>query len=32
VSTQLYRARRKLIEQLGPDHPFIRDDPEGGSS
>lgn len=32
VSTQLHRARRKLIEQLGPDHPFSRDDPEGGSS
>ena len=32
VSTQLHRARRKLIEQLGPDHPFTRDDPEGGSS
>jgi RNA polymerase sigma factor (sigma-70 family) len=32
VSAQLYRARRKLIEQLGPDHPFARDDPEGESS
>jgi RNA polymerase sigma-70 factor, ECF subfamily len=32
VSVQLHRARRKLIEQLGPDHPFARDDPEGGSS
>jgi RNA polymerase sigma factor (sigma-70 family) len=32
VSTQLYRARRKLIAQLGPDHPFTRDDSEGASS
>jgi RNA polymerase sigma factor (sigma-70 family) len=32
VSAQLHQARRKLIEQLGPDHPFSRDDPEGGSS
>ncbi len=32
VSARVYRARRKLIEQLGPDHPFARDDPEGGSS
>ena len=32
VSAQVHRARRKLIEQLGPDHPFARDDPEGGSS
>jgi RNA polymerase sigma-70 factor, ECF subfamily len=32
VSTQLHRARRKLIAQLGPDHPFTRDDPEGASS
>ena len=32
VSAQLHRARRKLIEQLGPDHPFARDDPEGESS
>lgn len=32
VSVQLHRARRKLIEQLGPDHPFARDDPEGESS
>lgn len=32
VSAQLQRARRKLIEQLGPDHPFARDDPEGASS
>jgi RNA polymerase sigma-70 factor, ECF subfamily len=31
VSAQLYRARRKLIAQLGPDHPFTRDDPEGAS-
>jgi RNA polymerase sigma-70 factor, ECF subfamily len=32
VSAQLHRARRKLIEQLGPDHPFARGDPEGASS
>jgi RNA polymerase sigma factor (sigma-70 family) len=32
VSAQLHRARRNLIKQLGPDHPFPRDDPEGGSS
>lgn len=32
VSAQLHRARRNLIKQLGPDHPFARDDPEGGSS
>jgi RNA polymerase sigma-70 factor, ECF subfamily len=32
VSAQLHRARRKLIEQLGPDHPFARDRPEGESS
>jgi RNA polymerase sigma-70 factor (ECF subfamily) len=32
VSAQLDRARHKLIEQLGPDHPFARDDPEGESS
>lgn len=32
VGAQLYRARRRLIEQLGPDHPFARDDPEGESS
>jgi RNA polymerase sigma-70 factor (ECF subfamily) len=32
VSAQLHQARRKLIEQLGPDHPFARDDPEGESS
>jgi RNA polymerase sigma factor (sigma-70 family) len=32
VGAQLHRARRKLIEQLGPDHPFARDDPEGASS
>lgn len=32
VSTQLHRARRKLIAQLGPDHPFPHDDPEGPSS
>jgi RNA polymerase sigma factor (sigma-70 family) len=32
VGAQLHRARRKLIEQLGPDYPFARDDPEGESS
>ena len=32
VSAQLHQARRRLIEQLGPDHPFARDDPEGDSS
>lgn len=32
ASAQLHRARRNLIKQLGPDHPFARDDPEGGSS
>jgi RNA polymerase sigma-70 factor (ECF subfamily) len=32
VGTQLHRARRTLIEQLGPDHPFAHDDPEGESS
>ena len=32
VSAQLHRARRKLIAQLGPEHPFTRDDPEGASS
>ena len=32
VSAQLHRVRRKLIAQLGPDHPFTRDDPEGASS
>jgi RNA polymerase sigma-70 factor (ECF subfamily) len=32
VSAQLHQARRKLIEQLGPDHPFARGDPEGASS
>lgn len=31
VSAQLHRARRKLIAQLGPDHPFIGDDSEGAS-
>jgi RNA polymerase sigma-70 factor, ECF subfamily len=31
VSAQLHRARRKLIAQLGPDHPFTCDDPEGAS-
>ena len=32
VSAHLHRVRRKLIAQLGPDHPFERDDPEGASS
>jgi RNA polymerase sigma-70 factor, ECF subfamily len=32
VSTHLHRARRKLIAQLGPDHPFTHDDPGGASS
>jgi len=32
VSAQLHQARHKLIEQLGPDHPFARDDLEGESS
>ena len=32
VSVHLHRVRRKLIVQLGPDHPFTRDDPEGASS
>jgi RNA polymerase sigma-70 factor (ECF subfamily) len=32
VDAQLHQARRKLIQQLGPDHPFARDDPEGESS
>jgi len=32
VSAQLHGARRNLIKQLGPDPPFARDDPEGGSS
>jgi RNA polymerase sigma-70 factor, ECF subfamily len=32
VSAQLHRARHKLVGQLGPDHPFNRDDPEGASS
>ena len=32
VSTHLNRARRRLITQLGPDHPFSSDDPEGASS
>ena len=31
VSAQLRRARRKLITQLGADHPFTRDDGEGAS-
>jgi RNA polymerase sigma factor (sigma-70 family) len=32
VSAMLYPVRRALIAQLGPDHPFIRDDPEGAAS
>jgi RNA polymerase sigma factor (sigma-70 family) len=32
VRAQLDWTRRKLIAQLGPDHPFTRDDPEGASS
>lgn len=32
VSTHLHRARRKLIAQLGPDHPFMTDGSEGASS
>jgi RNA polymerase sigma factor (sigma-70 family) len=32
VSTHLHRARRKLIAQLGPDHPFMADGSEGASS
>jgi hypothetical protein len=32
VSTHLHRARRKLIAQLGPDHPFMPDGSEGASS
>jgi RNA polymerase sigma factor (sigma-70 family) len=31
VSAQLHRARRKLIAQLGEDHPFTRGDGEGVS-
>ena len=31
VSAQLYRARRKLIAQLGENHPFTRGDGEGVS-
>ena len=31
VSAQLHRARRKLIVQLGADHPFTRGDGEGAS-
>jgi RNA polymerase sigma factor (sigma-70 family) len=32
VSVYLHRARRALIEQLGPDNPMTRDDPEGAPS
>jgi RNA polymerase sigma-70 factor, ECF subfamily len=32
VSAMLYQARRALIAQLGPDHPFTRDDPQGAAS
>ena len=31
VSVHLHRVRRKLIVQLGPDHPFDGDDPEGAA-
>ena len=31
VSVHLHRVRRRLITQLGPDYPFIGDDPEGAS-
>lgn len=31
VSAQLHRARRKLIMQIGADHPFTRGDGEGAS-
>jgi RNA polymerase sigma-70 factor, ECF subfamily len=32
VSAMLYRVRRTLITQLGPDHPFMGDDAEGAAS
>ena len=32
VSVHLYRVRRKLLLQLGADHPFQDDGPEGASS
>jgi len=32
VSVHLYRVRRKLLLQLGADHPFHDDGPEGASS
>jgi RNA polymerase sigma-70 factor (ECF subfamily) len=32
VSAHLHRARRKLIAQLGPNHPFTDGDAEGPSS
>ena len=32
VSTHVYRARRALIAQLGPDNPVAGEDPEGESS
>jgi RNA polymerase sigma-70 factor, ECF subfamily len=32
VSVHLYRVRRKLLAQLGADHPFADDGPEGASS
>jgi len=32
VSTHVYRARRALIAQLGPDNPIAGEDPEGESS
>ena len=31
VSAQLHWARRKLIMQIGADHPFTRGDGEGAS-
>ncbi len=32
VSAMLYLVGRTLIAQLGPDQPFIRDDPKGAAS
>jgi RNA polymerase sigma-70 factor (ECF subfamily) len=32
VSVHLHRARRTVIAQLGPDHPFAGHDPEGAPS
>ena len=31
VSVHLYRVRRKLLLQVGTDHPFDGDDPEGAA-